>query len=231
MYISASIAAAILLTPVLGSFYPLDTYQSLYARNLDARDAYFDAIYAREADKTAAHPAAHPPARPAAAQKAAPAHPASHAAAKHLAAGVGHAVTGAIKHGPEITAGIDMVSDVAGSGQRLMEKVHSFGSASGRGAAAAAPDPAVDPTQPASQRRSIYADPGLYERDFDDLYERDLEALDERDLEDLYERDFDTLYQRNLDGLDERDLDDLYERDIYDLYERGYETGFEDMYE
>ena len=102
--------------------------------------------------------------------------------------------------------------------QQFKDAKSSFGNgADSNGAAAAAPAP------DGMQRRSIYADPDIYERDFDDLHERDWEGLDERDLEDLYERD--------LEGLDERDFDDLSERDIYDLYERGFGADFEDMYE
>jgi len=264
MYISAAIAAAILLTPALGSLYARDTYESLYARDLDARDAYFEAIYAREAapkgsskshgssggiragqvlkaapdilngvaavgqtiqgfqnQRRSAYPKfpAHHEA-----VHAAGAHPAPHAAASK--GGLSHAIGGVLGHADNIANGMDTASSLVGSGQNLLQSVQGLGSSFGNGANAGQQ----------MQRRSIYADPEIYERDFDDLYERDFDDIYERDLEDLYERDLDDLYERDLEGLDERDLDerdldDLYERDIYALYERGFEAGLEDMYE
>ncbi|MCJ1402366.1 hypothetical protein MMC11_005586 [Xylographa trunciseda] len=260
MYISASIAAAILLTPALGSLYARDTYESLYARDLDARDAYYDAIYAREAA-----PKGHGSSggsRTSQALRAAPgilngvaavgqsiqgfqnsrrsAYPkgghstASHAVAGHPAphqgahtGGIGHAISGALGHADQIANGMNTASNLVQSVQGLTS---SFGNGASSNGANAGQQ---------MQRRSIYADPDIYERDFDDLYERDFDDLYERDLEDLHERDLEGLDERDLEGLDERDLeglderdlDDLYERDIYDLYERGFEAGLEDLYE
>ncbi|MCJ1390342.1 hypothetical protein MMC18_003201 [Xylographa bjoerkii] len=266
MYISASIATAFLLTPALGSLYARDTYESLYARDLDARDAYYDAIYAREAAprvhgsggvhagqvlqaapgilnggasvlqavqgfqnlRRSAYPkgfhhesthAAHP------AQHAVGAHPASHPAAKH--GGIGHALSGVLGHVDQVANGMNTASNLVGSGESLIQSVQGVASSFGNGASSNGANGA----QQVQQRRSIYADPEIYERDFDDLYERDFDDLYERDLEDLYERDLEGLDERDLEGLDERDLDDLYERDIYDLYTRGFEAGLEDMYE
>ncbi|MCJ1284824.1 hypothetical protein MMC26_004161 [Xylographa opegraphella] len=230
MYISASIAAAILLTPVLGSLYPRDTYESIYARNLDARDAYYDAIYAREAGKSAGHHSS-----------------GAHPAGKH--GSVGDTMSSTFSHAGQVTDGINAASNILGSGQSLLQQVQGFKSSFGNGADSNGADSngadsnSADSNGAAAdmeQRRSIYADPRINERGFDDdLYERDLEDLDERDLDDLYERDFealddrdvDYLYERDLERLDERDLDDLYERDIHDLYERGFEADLEDLYE
>ncbi|MCJ1294678.1 hypothetical protein MMC34_006236 [Xylographa carneopallida] len=225
MYISASIAAAILLTPVLGTLNPYNQPGKVPPYH--------------------APPAAH----------AAAAHPPPRAAPKPASARFGQAVTGALGNVDpgKIAAGIDTAARIIGSGQGLMEQVQGLKSSFGNGASSSGA--AGEPASSGLRRRSIYADPGIYERDIDDLYERDWEGLDERDLDNLYERDlegldkrdledlyergwealdergFETLYERDWEGLNERDLDGLYERDIYDLYERGFGAEFEDVYE
>ena len=245
MYISASIAAAILLTPALGSLYAHDTYGSLYARDLDARDAYYEAIYAREASpKGGSHPDHVGQAINAlpgtlngigtvvqAGQGFFPQN--SHrrrnayaSAAHHTEAHVTqHAVAGhpASQHKEkghalgQVMGHADEIGDGLGTVSNLV------GGATGlvqsvQGLRSTFGNGASSNGMNGAQqnqRRSIYADPDIYVRDID---------LDERDFDNLYERDLeDALYERDID-LGERDFDELYERDLEDsLYERDLE--------